>query len=242
MATGRAVIVAVEVTTVKDGDGADLKPLKNLKAIAKKFAALLGSFEVTWPAADHDSVLGALRTAAAATKSDDILLFLFLGHGLEGAGDSSDLTDTRLVLTSSVIVDDELREIWTKDVKASGARILSIVDACHSGTSFHVPPALIVQVWRRALAALALGRPVECKPFVSTEAIIARLVHFGSTEDAKLTPSGRFTDALVTGMGASPATYSELLEAAATSVVARPECWYWGTDAEKFLLEQPLAI
>lgn len=121
------------------------------------------------------AILGALDALAADSAPGDTALFYFSGHGTQapdGDGDEMGGMD-EVFLPADVrgwsaaagavengITDDELRA-RAMAILARGARLVSILDACHSGTGFR---ALGGQGVARAVLPGALGIPDQPGP------------------------------------------------------------------------------
>jgi hypothetical protein len=127
------------------------------------------------------AVLDHLRWAARTTRSGDLFLFYFAGHGqqrIDESGDESDGFDELVLTFDRPIDDDELDEAWREF--AEGVRIVVLSDACHSGTNFKFPGG-----WKRAPV-----RPRSApRPFLKP--MKAALVHIGASRDEELAAADR---------------------------------------------------
>ena len=90
-------------------------------------------------AATKGNIVNALKTAVAASKRYDRLVFTFSGHGTyvpDRDGDEADHRDEALVChdarSGGLLVDDQLQQIFGQTV--DGVRQVILSDSCHSGT------------------------------------------------------------------------------------------------------------
>lgn len=88
--------------------------------------------------ATRQRVLDSLKSIAEKAKNkNDLIIFYFTGHGdrlKDVNGDEADGKDEVLVCYDELLLDDDLNRIWvTINPKV---RILMMVDACHSGTTY----------------------------------------------------------------------------------------------------------
>lgn len=87
--------------------------------------------------ATRENVLEAVQRTARRLKPNDLFVLYFTGHGdsiPDISGDELDGYDEELVAYDKYILDDDLYKIW--NTVHPSIRIVMIVDACHSGTSF----------------------------------------------------------------------------------------------------------
>jgi metacaspase-1 len=86
-------------------------------------------------AATSQAVSEAIRSAAAALSSGDILFLTYSGHGgqvPDTNGDEADSKDETWCLYDREMVDDELYSMYAQF--QPGVRIVVLSDSCHSGT------------------------------------------------------------------------------------------------------------
>jgi hypothetical protein len=164
--TARAMLVGVERSSWGDvprlpGVASDLAAMSNL--LGHGGFAVTTLPETSLAAA---SVKRALAQLVTDTVAGDLAVIYFTGHGLllhDHSGDEQDGWDEALLCADEPIVDDWFRSnLWT--LAADGARIVAIVDACHSdsatlGLRADTPPAVLPPrvagrgFWRLILAA-----------------------------------------------------------------------------------------
>lgn len=87
--------------------------------------------------ASAQAVLDALSDAAGESRSGDIVIFTFSGHGgqlVDVSGDEPDEKDETLVLYDRMLLDDELYDALAQF--GQGVRVIGTSDSCHSGTVF----------------------------------------------------------------------------------------------------------
>ena len=85
--------------------------------------------------ATRASALAAMRRAAKALRSGDLLFLTYSGHGGQVPdinGDEADKRDETWCLYDGQVIDDELYLEFSRF--ATGVRILVLSDSCHSGT------------------------------------------------------------------------------------------------------------
>lgn len=88
--------------------------------------------------ATKTAILSRLKSAIAAAKATETVVFTYSGHGTwvpDQNGDESDGRDEAIVpydFAHGLIVDDELADLFAAN--HTGARIVMISDSCHSGT------------------------------------------------------------------------------------------------------------
>jgi metacaspase-1 len=106
----------------------------DMKAIATKLG--YSSSEIlTEDDATKANVVSAICSAASNMASGDTLLLTYSGHGSQVDdvdSDETDAMDETWCLYDQMLVDDELRQMWSQ-FKA-GTRIFMLSDSCHSGT------------------------------------------------------------------------------------------------------------
>jgi metacaspase-1 len=91
-------------------------------------------------AATKKAIVGALREYISLTKSGDLLVFTYSGHGSwvpDTNGDEPDGRDECLCpwdigTTGALITDDELHQLFS--ARAKNTRIVMVADSCHSGS------------------------------------------------------------------------------------------------------------
>jgi hypothetical protein len=88
-----------------------------------------------------DSILSTLRLLVQkASQTRDFVFFYFSGHGDQVPDqppyDEIDGADEVLIASDKAIRDDDLRSAWTQF--APGVKLIMLVDACHSGTTFGI--------------------------------------------------------------------------------------------------------
>jgi hypothetical protein len=108
-------------------DAADIEAL--LKNAGFKTDKILGSN------ATRANVRTALANAAASLVTGDILVVFYSGHGGQLPdldGDEDDKLDETWCLYDGQMLDDELKQTWTRF--REDVRILVLSDSCHSGT------------------------------------------------------------------------------------------------------------
>jgi len=169
-----------------------------------------------------------LRWAARTTRSGDLFLFYFAGHGQrcpDRSGDESDGFDELLLAYDRPLTDDELDESWREF--SEGVRILVVSDACHSGTNYKFPAApsrIVLPPMRASLVHLAACRDEE-----SAEAFRG---------------GGAFTIALCRALSSPFAgDYRDLVRAVAASLPSQnPRIELYGLGAEAFVRQRPFFI
>jgi hypothetical protein len=164
--TARAMLVGVEQSS-----WGDVPRLPGVPSDLAAMSAVLGrgGFSVvTLPETSLHaaSVKRALAQFVTDTVAGDLAVIYFTGHGLllqDHSGDEQDGWDEALLCADEPIVDDWFRSnLWP--LAADGARIVAIVDACHSDSAVlglrpadtaAALPARIAQLgyWRLILAA-----------------------------------------------------------------------------------------
>jgi hypothetical protein len=85
--------------------------------------------------ATRTRVLQFIKKASTLLTTGDIFLISYSGHGSyrpDQNGDEIDQQDETWCLYDGMLIDDELKAVWTR-FKA-GVRILILSDSCHSGT------------------------------------------------------------------------------------------------------------
>lgn len=81
------------------------------------------------------NVVSAICSAASSMAGGDTLLLTYSGHGSQVDdvdSDETDAMDETWCLYDQMLIDDELRQMWSQ-FKA-GTRIFMLSDSCHSGT------------------------------------------------------------------------------------------------------------
>lgn len=112
--------------------------------------------------ATREAVTKNILNVAGKLKSGDLFVLTFAGHGttlLDNNNDEDNHLDETWCLYDSLIVDDELHQLWC--AFAPGVRIVVVSDSCHSGSiqkQMHhqtldaVPGAGLVRAMPRAIA------------------------------------------------------------------------------------------
>ncbi len=115
----------------------------------KKIAAMQGFTvlaELTDKDATHDAVLAAIKGAQAKVKAGDTLLITYSGHGSQipdtNGDEPLDGLDETWCLYDGHLIDDELVGCWVGF--EAGARIVVVLDSCHSSTAAKgLAPAIV---------------------------------------------------------------------------------------------------
>jgi hypothetical protein len=99
-------------------------------------------FEVTTltdKRATHSAIVAAIRDLVTTSKSGDVLVFHYSGHGVQVrdvSGDEDDLSDEALVPIDfedgAFLIDDDLRAVF--GLLPAGVNLTAFIDCCHSGT------------------------------------------------------------------------------------------------------------
>ncbi|MGO4908745.1 caspase domain-containing protein [Pseudorhodobacter sp. W20_MBD10_FR17] len=115
-------------------------------------------------------ILAAMDRLAATAGPEDTVVFYFSGHGSQApdtSGDEQGGADEILLpmdakgwkgaiaQVENALLDDELAA-WAKRITATGAKLVGIIDACHSGTSFRAVSGIGIA---RVLPPELLGIP-----------------------------------------------------------------------------------
>jgi hypothetical protein len=145
MAIGRSLHIGVLVPAADSGmeydalegsenDAIEMEKLANEKGFEQR-RVILG------PEATAERVLDEIADAASELHSGDFFFVSFSGHGSQVPTvidfDDEDGRVETWVLYNRELLDKELSCLWNRF--QSGVRILVVVDACHSATSFFVP-------------------------------------------------------------------------------------------------------
>jgi hypothetical protein len=260
MATGRALIVGVRKPLKSSGwTASQLSGVDDDCRNMKRFLREKCHFEVKVledREATHKAVLDEIDSMVRKSQKDDFFIFVYSGHGGQvddrPGGDEADRKDEVLLTYDKPIVDDELYERWKKF--RSGVRILTLMDACHSGTMSRKATArgtVTMQV-KSAAKPPMIGLPTRTASSRSSRSrsgIRAKLIHIGACRDTEKAgdtkTGGRFTRGLLTAMHAPPDDYEALYKAIVKNVgtsrqVAQFE--HYGTDSGKFVKEEPFKI
>ena len=197
------------------GEGSDLNGCVN---DAKAWAALLvekygfasAGVKVLLDAqATRANVIAGLKALLTGAKSGDVLVFTNSSHGTYVADTSGDepAYDEALCpydCDQNLIVDDELRELFT-DLK-KGASLTVISDSCHAGTVTRAAvaenlPGLRTPDDRRVrfLNPALIGRPILANPWAARAK--------GRTKY----PQSRMKEVLLSGCTASEYSYDALI-------------------------------
>ncbi|MCP4344283.1 MAG: caspase family protein [Desulfobacterales bacterium] len=132
--------------------------------------------------ATHDNILSSLYRAAENTKTGDIFVFYYSGHGGQQPDidkDELDGKDETLVAYDREIVDDKIHNALKKF--KSGVSIVMVSDSCNSGSNY--------RGWKNVTVKEdKIFRPIASK--VKNE-INAQLIHLGGCRDG-YTSSGYY--------------------------------------------------
>lgn len=235
MPVGRSLHVGINEPSPAFPSGGRLRGAEN-DAAAMRDLASSRNFEaelIPPSLANYSTVITKLLGAAQASNPGDIFLFTFAGHGtgeLDDGNDEKDRQDEALVLTDTLLFDDDLRlKVWPAFKK--GVRVLMIADSCHSGsvaalTVESKPKAPVLreisaETRRKHLKEYRhfyrqLVTPVYA-PIEANVLLLAACEDFDTTPDGY--PHGDFTQALLNVLStSSPANYHELIERIAVEV------------------------
>jgi hypothetical protein len=263
MARGYALIVGVSRPHPSSGWNAD-----HLAGVAhdcrnmRKFLEESCQFKVDVlqdDSATQDAVLSKITAAKDSLKRGDFFVFVYSGHGGQQDdrnGDESDGKDEVLLTYDKPIVDDQLAELWKGFQR--GVRILTLMDACHSGTMVRKATSRgetteIVRSPARPFM-LGLGKADSGDVFRSgtrdDSGIQASLIHLSACTDAQKaadTPQGgAFTLALLQAMSRPAAEdYDKLYAAIRRNLANRPqtsEMHVFGPFTDVFRKQAPFKI
>lgn len=113
----------------------------NMKYMLRKSGYTKNQISVLWnEEATRKRILDSLSSItkrAAKNKANNLIIFYFTGHGdqtLDLNNDEEDGQDEILICYDQKLIDDDLNKIWVNI--SPSIRILMIVDACHSGTTY----------------------------------------------------------------------------------------------------------
>lgn len=113
----------------------------NMKYMLRKSGYTKNQISVLWNGeATKKRILDSLSSIArraAKNKKNNLIIFYFTGHGDQIKDlnyDEEDSLDEILVCYDQKLIDDDLNKIWV--TISPSIRILMIVDACHSGTTY----------------------------------------------------------------------------------------------------------
>lgn len=135
--TKRALIVGINDYP---GTGSDLYGCVN-DARDWSDALIRRGFEDQWMLLNHDatreSILGHLQSLLSTSKSGDLLVVCFSGHGTWIPGRSGDEPRDEAICPHDIsqsgpITDDELFELFSR--RGWGRRVVMVADSCYSGT------------------------------------------------------------------------------------------------------------
>jgi hypothetical protein len=221
MARGYALIVGVSQPGPNSGWSAKALPgvgpdCRNMEQFLKKDCG----FQVDVlqdTRATQAAVLSKIGEAKDSLKRGDFFVFYYSGHGGQvddRDGDESDRKDEVLLIYDRPIVDDQLAELWKGFPE--GVRILTLMDACHSGTMVRKATSRgerteIVCSPVRPLM-LGLNKAEKTDVFRSSggddSGIQASLIHLSGCTDAQAAADtgqgGAFTLALLRTMSPPP--------------------------------------
>lgn len=147
---GYALIIGVEMTEVElngkvydqEATAGSDKNIERMESILKKSGFNMeDNVRVLDNLPSSAEILNALQEQVSRLEHDDLFIFYFFGHGDQIKDTSNDENETYpndevLIAYDSIILDDEINTIL-KNIQVT-ARVLMIVDACHSGTSFSI--------------------------------------------------------------------------------------------------------
>jgi len=88
--------------------------------------------------ATKSKILNNLSKNLEELGEEDVFVFTYSGHGTQvkdTSGDEEDLYDEALYVYDDIILDDELREIFSK----AKCTLVVIIDSCFSGTATRAP-------------------------------------------------------------------------------------------------------
>jgi hypothetical protein len=195
--------------------------------------------------ATQANVLKQLRTAANQLVAGDLFVFYYSGHGgqrTDQDGDENDRRDETLCLWDGELNDDRLFNVW--QAFAPGVRIVSISDACNSGTAFALvkQPGMVV-----AVKKFFHMTPLTVRAASKMNAALIHLAAAMDSTDARGDDDGgRFTKALLHLLQAPHAynTYLGLFEQIRLELVhvQRPQITPFGPGGEALLAERPFLI
>jgi len=197
------------------GEGSDLNGCVNdakawVALLVEKYGFASADVKVLLDAqATKANVIAGLKALLAGAKSGDVLVFTNSSHGTYVADTSGDepAYDEALCpydCDQNLIVDDELRELFT-DLK-KGASLTVISDSCHAGTVTRAAvaenlPGLRTPDDRRVrfLNPALIGRPILANPWAARAK--------GRTKY----PQSRMKEVLLSGCTASEYSYDALI-------------------------------
>ena len=232
MARGLALIVGVSQPHRSSGWQAD--PLSGVDddcRMMRRFLQDSCRFEVEVlqdRQATRDEVLERIAKAKDSLSKGDFFVFFYSGHGgqrVDTDFDEADRQDEVLLTYDRETSDDDLAKLW-KGFKR-GVRILTLMDACHSGT---MARKATTRGETREMIPSPARPPMVGLPKVKTDegdaarssdddrfAIRASLIHLSASQDsqtaADTSQGGAFTLALLKSMKAPPPGDYDLLHA-----------------------------
>lgn len=210
MAKARAVLVGVK--NMKDGSWN--RGTENAEHNVDQIEKILSGFErlqkLKTEQAKKDRVLQAIKDASAGMSAEDLFVFYYAGHGLQGQlGQPRHL----IVLYDQMLDTAALGDIWPSF--PAGARIVMISESCNSGTDYarylaslgllqDVEPHLLELIMADKnpdlFNLLELKNPGIITAFGDdgqAAGMKAQMLHFGATADAEPALGGEFTLELV---------------------------------------------
>jgi len=139
----------------------------------------------------------ALADQANTLLPGDLFVFYFTGHKF---GMEMGVPTDSLAAFDGMLSPADLQPIW--EGISAGVRIFSISDACSSGSTYELPPALRLDSDSLHFDALA------AEPFDNTS-LAAQMIHFGAARQGTAAAGGFFTQALLSvwNNGAFGGTY-----------------------------------
>jgi hypothetical protein len=93
------------------------------------------------PQGTREAVISGIQAAAKSLTAGDMFFISYAGHGSQVPDRNSDEDDGRdetWCLYDGMLIDDELKRLWT--TFKAGVRILVLSDSCHSGTVVRALP------------------------------------------------------------------------------------------------------
>ena len=260
MARGKALIVGVSQPLRSSGWNASR--LTGVDDDVRTMSQFLKAchFEVTTLAegeATRDRVLKKIGEARETLSTGDFFVFVYSGHGgrqQDQDFDENDRQDELLLVYDKPIVDDDLATLW-KGFK-SGVRILTLMDACHSGTMFRkaITRGEIREVHTTPARPPMVGLPkTEDGQSGTTRSsdfrIQADLIHIGACRDsqtaADTSQGGAFTLALLRAMQSRPRDYDQLHGKIGANLASRrqvSELHVFGPGGSDFRKQAPFKI
>jgi hypothetical protein len=163
---------------------------------------------ITDSAATKDNIVQALGDLLTDSKSGDIAVFTYSGHGTwvydQGERDESDNRDEAICAHDGNIIDDEIREV-IRQMK-SGVRLTVISDSCHSGG---VTRAMLARARSTdAESADTAPRPRYMPPVKEEDALRTELI---PVRKRFLYPESDIQEILISGCNATEYSYDAVI-------------------------------